>query len=92
MLTLWAAVVAVVLRFEHDEALPLREIQAEIPSGKKEQVASGKLDLDLIRKMPGGLISCSFGRRRGTRGKIRRAFGPPLSRGPNIRMEMRIGD
>jgi hypothetical protein len=88
VLTLWAAVVAEVLGFEHDEALTLgravaglnayskgvslglfqptpREVKElaekayalyekfrpEIPPGKKGWGASGKLDLDLIRKM-----------------------------------------
>ena len=89
VLTLWAAVVAEVLGFEHDdEALTLgravaglnayskgvslglfqptpREVKGlaekaytlyekfrrEIPPGKKGWGASGKLDLDLIRKM-----------------------------------------
>jgi len=88
VLTLWAAVVAEVLGFEHDEVLTLgravagvnayskgvslglfqptpREVKElaektytlyekfrpEIPPGKKGCGASGKLDLDLIRKM-----------------------------------------
>jgi hypothetical protein len=88
VLTLWAAVVAEVLGFEHDEALTLgravaglnayskgvslglfhptpREVKElaekaytlyekfrpEIPPGKKGWGASGKLDLDFIRKM-----------------------------------------
>ena len=87
-MTLWAAVVAEVLGYEHDEALTLgravagpnayskgvslghfqptareakelaekacalyEKFRPEIPPGKKGWGASGKLDLDLIRKM-----------------------------------------
>ncbi len=57
VLRLWAAVVAQVRGFDHDEALTLGRALAgpEIPLGKKGWGASGKLDPDLIHKMASAL-------------------------------------